>query len=478
MIHGAYILVQIRSRLMEAEAYRAWVQSIHASNQQFRDVSEYLRGICEARKTILNFSHHDLDGVTSAAILKVGLEKLGAKVETKLPMGFQLSLTDVKNQLKEIESPEAVVVTDRGTDDIFDEIAKLPVKVILVDHHPSRTPAKSCLWFNPSIANGDQTAAAHLCHMLVTILGLSNLHLDFYALLGCRGDFAFDPVTSEKGKFVEPFIKHAQGVLPNLFEVIRARPTRYDVAFRDRTARINQIAEILNASCFAHEYSARSTKLGAVYGPSLCLGFLTRTEQENWPLRDIAFHEVDDWIESLDEAEMFSEIFRLYTEDWERAMNEMRKITRIGLAGETAIHFVAGRGLALLPLAASIKLHELKRSLKMDILILVLHESSFGFNISARATGLDVHCGFLMSTLAKQIADKLPASGNISGGGHAKAGECIVPISRVSKEKILRELTTLIQEITLIDDLHSRGTLTKGAIERAEHIGLKYVAKN
>ena len=112
------------------------------------------------------------------------------------------------------------------------------------------------------------------------------------------------------------------------------------------------------------------------------------------------------------------------------------------------------------------------------MLIIVFHENSFGFNVSARGTGMAIHCGFLMSALAKQVSEKFNNAGTVSGGGHAKAGECVIPAAKISRERAMKELTTLIQEVTLIDDLSSRGTLTRSASERAKQIGLTYITKD
>jgi len=462
---------------MKAKEYGEWVKEVAAESEQFQVIQRMMKGLSASGGRVLHFSHHDLDGAASAAIIKLGLEELGIKVCSRLPTGFQLSPSDLLQGLKECGPVEAVLVTDRGSDEVFDALTQIHGKIILLDHHPSRNPSKRCLLYNPSLSNGDQTAASHLCHMLVTSLGVSSIYLDFYALLGCRADFAFDPVTGERGNFVEPFIEHAEEVLPNLFQVFKGRPTRYDLVFRDRTTRINQLAEVLNASCFAHTYSGRSPKIPNIYGPTLCLQILRRASEERWALQEMRFTDLDDWFQGFSGGGILSEIYRLYLEDWERAMREVEKLVKIGTAGGTSMYFVMGREMPLMPLAASVKIHELKESEGQEILILVFHEGSNGANISARGTGQKIHCGFLLNTLAKMIVKSYGFSESVSGGGHARASECIISTPEIKSEKIMEELMRLIQDINLIDQLYERGTLPKSGFERAEELGLSYIKR-
>jgi len=461
----------------KSEEYREWVENVAEENEGFQEIQEALRDLARSGGRVLNFSHHDLDGTTSAAIMKLGLEALGAEVHSRFPMGFHLSPGELLRRLRECEPVDAVLITDRGTDESYDELTRLHERIILIDHHPSRSSPKRCLWYNPSISDGDQTAAAHLCHMLITSLGISSPYLDFYALLGCRGDFAFDPVTGERGEFVRPFIDYAEEALPNLFQVVKGRPTRYDIAFRDRTTRINQIAEILNASCYAHNYSGRSPKLSGIYGPTLCFQILRRVVEEEWPLQEMNFTEIEEWLRGFPEGEVLSEIYRLYLEDWERAMEEMERVTRIAVAGETSVYFVMGRETPLMPLAASVKLHELKRSEDGEVLLVVFHEGPSSINISARGTGDQIHCGFLLNALARRIGERYGLAREVSGGGHLKAGECIVPLKVLKMEKVMEEFTALLHDIGLIDHLYRKGSLPKSGFKRAEELGLRYIGR-
>jgi len=460
---------------MKAERYKEWVKTTAAESRQFQDIQAILKELGTSGGRILHFSHHDLDGVTSAAIMKLGLEELGMKVYSKLPIGFQLFTNDFQQGLKECGPVDVVLVTDRGIDETLDELTRFHQKIILIDHHPSRSPSKKCLWYNPSQSNNDQTATAHLCHMLITSLGVSNIYLDFYALLGCRGDFAFDPATRERGAFVKAFIEHAEEALPKLFHTFKGRPTRYDIVSRDRTTRINQLAEILNASCFTHNYSRRSPKLSGIYGPTLCLQILRRASEEQWALNEMNFIDLEEWLQSLPEGEILSEVNRIYLEDWERATREMERLVKIGEASGTAIYFIMSRETPLLPLVASVKIYELKKPQGEEALLITFNEGPNGANISARGTGEKIHCGFLLNTLAKRIAKRYGFEENVSGGGHTRSGECIVSTSKIKSEKIMDDLTTLIQEITLIDDLYQKGTLPKSGFEKAEELGLRYI---
>jgi len=462
---------------MKAERYKEWVRTITEESRQFQEIQAILKDLGTSGGRILHFSHHDLDGVTSAAILKLGLEELGMNVYSKLPIGFQLSANDFQQGLKECGPVDVVLVTDRGIDEALDELTRFHQSIILIDHHPSRSPSKKCLWYNPSQSDNDQTATAHLCHMLITSLGVSNIYLDFYALLGCRGDFAFDPVTRQRGHFVEAFIEHTEEALPRLFHTFKGRPTRYDIVYRDRTTMINQLAEILNACCFSHNYSRRSLKLSSIYGPTLCFRILRRASEEQWALSKMNFVDLKQWIQGLPEGEILSEVNSMYLEDWQRAMQEMDRLVKIGETSGTAIYFVMSRETPLLPVVASVKIYELKEPEGKENLLIAFNEGSNGVNISARGTGQKIHCGFLLSALAKRIVRRHGFEENVSGGGHTKSGECTILTSRIKSEKIMEDLTTLVQEITLIDDLYEKGTLPKSGFRKAEELGLRYIKK-
>ncbi|MFB0543919.1 MAG: hypothetical protein ACETVR_03975, partial [Candidatus Bathyarchaeia archaeon] len=237
------------------------------------------------------------------------------------------------------------------------------------------------------------------------------------------------------------------------------------------------IAEVLNASCFAHHYSTRSPKLSEVYGPTLCSQILRRAAEERWALQEMSFNGLEEWFRSFPEGEILSEVYHLYLEEWESAMGEMGRVVKTGWAGGTAIFFVMAQETPLMPLAASVKIHELKRSEGEEILLLVFRESSSGVNISARGTGQKIHCGFFLNALARRIVERFGFPGSVSGGGHVRAGECVLSTTKVRSEKIMEELTVLIQDITLIDHLYERGSLPKSGFERAEELGLRYITR-
>ncbi len=65
----------------------------------------------------------------------------------------------------------------------------------------------------------------------------------------------------------------------------------------------------------------------------------------------------------------------------------------------------------------------------------------------------------------------------MSGGGHLKAGECIVPLKVLKMEKVMEEFTALLHDIGLIDHLYRKGSLPKSGFKRAEELGLRYIGR-
>lgn len=100
------------------------------------------------------YGDFDVDGVTSLAVLKIGLERLGAKVITYIPERFSEGYGLNNRAIDSLHKDGAtlVITADCGTSSV-DEVAharKLGIDTIIIDHHsvPSERPPALAL-INP-----------------------------------------------------------------------------------------------------------------------------------------------------------------------------------------------------------------------------------------------------------------------------------------------------------------------------------------
>ncbi len=113
------------------------------------DILKGLQRLDEAilhAETIALFGDFDVDGVTSIAVLKIGLERLGAKLITYLPDRFSEGYGLNQNALHQLakQGASVLITADCGTSSIEEiKVAnKLGMDVIILDHHtvPSVLP--------------------------------------------------------------------------------------------------------------------------------------------------------------------------------------------------------------------------------------------------------------------------------------------------------------------------------------------------
>jgi single-stranded-DNA-specific exonuclease len=154
-----------------------------------------LRGIADRERMVI-FGDYDVDGITSSALLWRILKKLGAEVETFLPLrmeeGYGLSQEGVERCVEQ-HRPALLIAVDCGTTAV-EQIAWLrerKIDVIVIDHHalPAQLPAAHAL-VNPQrdpAARLDYLASVGLvfkvCHGLLKLMGEGSRALDLREFL-------------------------------------------------------------------------------------------------------------------------------------------------------------------------------------------------------------------------------------------------------------------------------------------------------
>jgi len=151
-----------------AESYRDAVRKVQA----------------EGRVRII--SHHDADGIFSAAILSTCLLKEGISFQVSLVKGLDEPLIEKLNE----EKNKLVIIADMGSGDI-DLVDKLDSKVIILDHHKLQTETTKALQINPHLAEmngGDVLCGSLLSFLFAIAMDEKYWALAYLALAGAIGD--------------------------------------------------------------------------------------------------------------------------------------------------------------------------------------------------------------------------------------------------------------------------------------------------
>jgi len=436
--------------------YHEQVQLLFETDPGFAGAVEMLEKLGQRRGLrVLNFSHHDADGVTSAFILQRLLSRrFGAEVILKMPAQFRLLEEDLVGVLK--GKFDLLILSDKGTFAYYDEFLKKVESVLIVDHHMLDGMPKKCVVFNPSMERSVPTAASLLCHMLATNLGPTDEYDDFAALIGCRGDSAFDPVEKTCAEFVRPFVERTKKRFPHLFKTRLGRPTMYDIVDRRRTTLINQIVEAIHAGSLAHFYEGVPDN--RVYGPELIYNFLTRLAERGE--RPADFKNVDDMLGRVPKGRTISHVLRRFWSDWDALSDRVRNPVFLGEMQGVGVYLVFAREVppmqsapfsAILPFVAATQLEPLKRAFgHKQTMIMVFCPKDRGVQISMRGGGEVIDCGAICSRLVERLRRVYPGHGRIEGGGHAAAAECFAD-KPVPAYAVMQELILMIKELSKPD---------------------------
>ncbi len=461
-------------------SYEEQVQRLFETDPGFASAVGLLEKLNELKRPrVLNFSHHDLDGITSAFIVRRLLERyLDAEVVTKLPPYFKLWEEALGETLEGEGSFDLLLLTDKGMFGYYDDFLKYIERVLIIDHHPPDGRPKRCTVVNPSADRSVPAAASLVCHMLATKLGPTDDYDDFAALIGCRGDFTFDPVQKTSVEFVRPFIERAREKFARAFEIRLEHPTMFDLVGSDRTVLINQIGEVLHAGCLAHLYN-QTLGIDISYGPELVFDFLLEVAKRGD--RPAEFRTIADVLGRMQKGQMLSRVFEQYKSDWKllskRAENtvfldEVRGVGIYMLFAEEAPAMRVAQFPAILPFVASTRLDGLKLAGDHSHVIMIIFcPKERGVHISMRGGGGALDCGAMCSQLAGHLQELYPEREGIGGGGHDRAAECIVD-KPVPMYAVMHELLALVQEMGRLAKALESGEVTQEDAERAKSLGL------
>ncbi|MFN4132940.1 MAG: DHH family phosphoesterase, partial [Candidatus Hadarchaeales archaeon] len=132
--------------------YKEQIEWLYKEDPGFSMAVEALKKLEKKKVRVLNFSHHDLDGVTGAFILKRMLEKhYKATVVTKMPPHFKLWEETLEETLKKEGKFDILIISDKGTFASYDALLKHVKNILIIDHHQLDGKPEKCVLFNPTV---------------------------------------------------------------------------------------------------------------------------------------------------------------------------------------------------------------------------------------------------------------------------------------------------------------------------------------
>ena len=209
-------------------------------------------------KPIRIISHHDTDGITSAAILAKTFARLDKKFSIRIVKGLEDSI--IKEELKR-QPEEAILFSDLASSNL-DHFKDLDHPVFILDHHEiDKTKInKNTKIINPHLTSSEEdnrATGAGLCYLFAKAISPDNQDLSSLAIIGLIGDrhetnlskvnkqivaeaqdlkikkgIAIYPATRPLRRALEwstnPFIPGVTGSGPGAMEILRETNIPYD----------------------------------------------------------------------------------------------------------------------------------------------------------------------------------------------------------------------------------------------------------
>jgi len=132
-------------------------------------------------KKILVMSHHDTDGITSAAIFAYALQRLDKDFSIKIVKQLE------KEFIEKLPEEPILVFLDLGSGSL-DSLEKLKNKVYVLDHHDISRDSKKINIINPHLHDEEALSGSCLTYLFVKEINKENKDLANLAIIGMVGD--------------------------------------------------------------------------------------------------------------------------------------------------------------------------------------------------------------------------------------------------------------------------------------------------
>jgi single-stranded-DNA-specific exonuclease len=149
---------------------------------RYEDAVRLLKDVNKVRV----LSHHDADGIFSAAILSLGLRNKGFCFHVSLVRGIDEALIGQLND----ENNELIVISDMGSGDLG-FVERLKTKAIILDHHKPQKENTDLLQINPHLYGmngGDVLCGSMLSFLFALTLDEDNWQFVHFGIAGAIAD--------------------------------------------------------------------------------------------------------------------------------------------------------------------------------------------------------------------------------------------------------------------------------------------------
>ena len=134
-----------------------------------------------ANKKILVISHHDTDGITSAAIFASALQRLDKDFSIKILKNLE------KEYIEKIPKEPILVFLDLGSASI-NLLEKLKNEIYIIDHHEIPRNSEKINIINPHLYGEEDLSGSCLTYLFVKEIDKENKDLANLAIIGMVGD--------------------------------------------------------------------------------------------------------------------------------------------------------------------------------------------------------------------------------------------------------------------------------------------------
>src|SRR3989344_2122212 len=152
------------------------------------------------RKAIRVISHHDTDGITSAAIFSRALQRWNKKFTLQIVKGLDKGIIDA------LPEKEVLIFLDLASGSL-DYLKEKKTEVFILDHHEiAQKIPENVTVINPLLFNEEMCSGAALAYLFAREISENNRDLANLAVLGMIGDM----LDTNIGKLYSEIIKDAE----------------------------------------------------------------------------------------------------------------------------------------------------------------------------------------------------------------------------------------------------------------------------